>query len=113
MLEELHFCCVKPNNKWNYLLHYYNFNGKNAKNFMFYMPHWHFFELESEKIPSMFAHQKFNEFCVQKSAQRGRRKPGWALIMCPTTWTAAAAEVPTVARCSCSDQRLNRLLAAS
>ena len=31
MLEELHFCCVKHNNKWNYLLHYYNFNGKNAK----------------------------------------------------------------------------------
>ena len=49
MLEELHFCCVKHDNKWNYLLHYYNFNGKNAKNFMFYMPHWHFFELEAKK----------------------------------------------------------------
>ena len=63
--------------------------GKNAKNFMFYMPHWHFFELEKEKIPSFRASKIQRILCPKKVPKGAARAAAvaWALIMCPTTWT--------------------------
>ena len=72
--------------------------------------------LLSKKIPSLFAHQKFNEFCVQKKCPKepplrtGRLLVllAWALIMCPTTWNWATGLTVVVA--PCADHRLNRLV---